>query len=212
MTTRTCNKCGREHPRTAWYWPKDARTADGFGAICKGCRKEQNKARRDRKRKEAGKLPRSKQDPETRREKNRQGSRRWRRENPEKVRDYEKERAARPERKQQRRVINHRRRLRIQLAKGGGFLPPFDKEALRRSQNDLCWLCDEPMGDDCTEHHQQAIAGPTPSLRPEHIVLVHGRCNSILGKKSLGEQLRLLRQSLKEKYEREAIEPPSTRA
>ncbi len=51
---------------------------------------------------------------------------------------------------------------------------------LRDRDGDDCWLCHEPMGDDCTIEHKRAKAmGGTSNLA--NLALAHRECNRVVG-------------------------------
>ena len=65
---------------------------------------------------------------------------------------------------------------------------------LRERDGDDCWLCHEPMGDDCTIEHKRAKAmGGTSNIA--NLALAHRECNRVVGHAGLAvkEAIRLAR-------------------
>lgn len=86
-TTKYCPKCKQDKPATSEYWYQDASRADGLQAICKKCRSEAKKKKRQDNPEWA-----QEEDRKSRikfREKRIQQKREWYQQNKDRVRDYD---------------------------------------------------------------------------------------------------------------------------
>ncbi len=94
MTTKVCTKCGEEKPATTEYFYVNRAVSCGLGARCKPCAREYTNERRDPEKDRAYYLKN--------RERYKQQSTEWRKNNREKMREIVRKSAARPEAKARR--------------------------------------------------------------------------------------------------------------